>query len=165
MVIALLAAATLGLATGAAARQGGAAATQTVETGLGFKLSVPASWKRGNPVRNDRVVMGSGDDDFSLVVADFGAAQTDETAALAVYRESFLKNGLTPVTESDAKVGGRPARRYVFKFDTPAGEGHAEAVLLRSGDEMFAVLVVTPSATADARRATIAAIFDSIAFE
>jgi predicted Zn-dependent protease len=162
---ALLALAIVGIAAGARAQTGGGAATQTVDTKLGFSLLVPASWKRGNPVRNDRLVMGAGDEDFSLVVADFGAAQTDASTALAVYRESFLKSGLTPVTETDATIGGKPARRFVFTLDTPDGPGHAEAVLLRSGDEIFAVLVVTPAATADARKATIAAIFDSIRFD
>ena len=73
-----------------------------------------------------------------------------------------MKNGLTPVTETDTTVMGKPAKRYVFRLDTPSGQGRAEAVMVPVGDEVYAVLVVTPSAAADARRATIAKILESV---
>lgn len=136
--------------------------TQTVDTGLGFTMALPSTWTRGQPNRNDKFVMGAGEDEFSVIVADFGPAQTDQTQALDVYRESFLKNGLTPVTETDATVAGKQTKRFVFRLETPAGAGHAEAVLLRVGDEMFAVVVVTSAGQVEARRATIAKIFESI---
>lgn len=149
----------------ASPRDDGVEATQTVDTGLGFTLSVPATWTRGVAVRNDKFVMGSVDEDFAVIVADFGTAQADQAQALAVYRESFLKSGFTPVTELDATVAGQTTKRIVFRLDTPDGPAHAEAIMLRVGDEMFAVLVVTTLAASDIRRPAIAKIFESIALK
>jgi len=153
------------MATTVAAQGSGTVAMQTVRTGLGFSVSVPAAWTRGDPIRNDKLVIGARDDDFALVVADFGPAQADTAQALAVYRESFLKNGFTPVTETETTVAGRTFPRFVLRLDSPDGEGHAEAVLVRSGDEIYAVLVVTPAASLEDRRATIARIFESITLD
>jgi hypothetical protein len=149
------------LAAVAASAQAAAASMKTVDTGLGFSISVPEGWTKGQPVKNYKFVMGAGDEDFSVIVADFGPAQPDAAQALAVYRESFAKNGLTLVTERD--VAGRPgSKEYVFALETPDVPGHAEGVLVQDGDEVYMVLVVTPAAALDARRATIAAILGSV---
>jgi hypothetical protein len=149
------------LAAVAASAQAAAASMKTVDTGLGFSISVPEGWTKGQPVKNNKFVMGAGDEDFSVIVADFGPAQPDAAQALAVYRESFAKNGLTLVTERD--VAGRPgSKEYVFALETPDGPGHAEGVLVHAGDEVYMVLVVTPAAALDARRGTIAAILGSV---
>lgn len=165
LVAAILVIASAAWAAAASPRDDGADATQNVDTGLGFTLSVPATWTRGVAVRNDKFVMGSVDEDFAVIVADFGAAQTDQAQALAVYRESFLKNGFTPVTELEATIAGQTTKRIVFRLNTPDGPAHAEAVMLRVGDEMFAVLVVTTLAASDIRRPAIAKIFESIALK
>jgi hypothetical protein len=136
---------------------------KVVDTGLGFKLSVPETWATGQPTRNNKFIMGSLEDDFAVVVADFGPAQTDAAAAAAIYRESFIRHGLTPTTESDVVVAGRTMKRYVFRLETPDGEGHAEAVLVQVRDEVYAVMVVTPASLAEQRRGVIAKILDSIA--
>jgi predicted Zn-dependent protease len=142
--------------------QGGTPPTKSVDTGLGITLSLPETWTRAQPYKNNKFVAGSADDDFSVLVADFGPAQTDAAEALTIYRESFLKNGLAPETETEMTIGGTTVRRYVLRLDTPAGPGHAEAAMVRVGDEMYAVVVVTPSSSLEARRATIAKILESI---
>ena len=136
---------------------------KTVDTGLGFTLSVPEAWAKGQPSRNNKFVMGSLDDDFAVVVADFGPAQPDQAAAATVYRDSFVRNGLTPTTETDAVVAGRPTKRYVFRLETPDGDGHAEAVMVQVRDEVYAVMVVTPATLLERRRDVIAKILGSIA--
>ena len=136
---------------------------KTVDTGLGFSLAVPEAWAKGQPSRNNKFVMGSLEDDFAVVVADFGPAQSDAGAAAAIYRESFVRHGLTPTTESDVVIAGRTTKRYVFRLETPDGVGHAEAVLVTVRDEVYAVMVVTPAMLVDARRDVIARILDSIA--
>ncbi len=136
---------------------------KTVDTGLGFTLSVPEAWAKGQPSRNNKFIMGSLEDDFAVVVADFGPAQSDPTTAATIYRESFVRHGLTPTTESDAVVAGRPSKRYVFRLETPDGEGHAEAVMVQVQDEVYAVMVVTPQTLVERRREVIAKILASIA--
>ncbi len=140
-------------------------AMKTVDTGLGFSLSVPETWTKGQPSKNNKFVIGSSDEDFAVVVSDFGPAQTDTAQALAIYRESFSKSGLAPQTESEMTVGGKTVKRFVLRFESPDGPGHGEAVLVQVADEMYAVLVVTPVATAETRRTTIAKIFESIAIK
>lgn len=136
---------------------------KTVDTALGFTLSVPEAWAKGQPSRNNKFVMGSLDDDFAVVVADFGPAQPDPTAAATIYRESFLRHGLTPTTETEVVVAGTPTKRYVFRLETPDGEGHAEAVMIQVRDEVYAVMVVTPTTLVERRREVIAKILGSIA--
>jgi hypothetical protein len=146
----------------AAVAQGAPGPMKTVDTGLGFSISVPEGWTKGQPFKNNKFVMGAGDEDFSVVVADFGPAQPDDSQALAVYRESFAKNGLTLVTERAVEGRGAVTKEYVFALETPDGPGHAEGVLVQAADEVYMVLVVTPAAALDARRATIAAILASV---
>jgi hypothetical protein len=134
-----------------------------VDTGLGFTLSVPEAWAKGQPSRNNKFVMGSLEDDFAVVVADFGPAQPDPAAAATIYRESFVRHGLTPTTESEVVVAGKATTRYVLRLETTDGEGHAEAVLVQVRDEVYAVMVVTPTVLVEQRRAVIAKILDSIA--
>src|SRR5215203_155465 len=129
---------------------------KTVDTGLGFTLSVPEPWAKGQPSRNNKFIMGSLEDDFAVVVADFGPAQPDAAAAATVYRESFVRHGLTPTTESEVVVAGKPAKRYVLRLETPDGDGHAEAVLVQIQDEVYAVMVVTPAKLVERRREVIA---------
>jgi hypothetical protein len=140
-----------------------AVSMKTVDTGLGFTLSVPEAWAKGQPSRNNKFVMGSLDDDFAVVVADFGPVQPDPTAAASIYRESFLRHGLTPTTETEVVVAGKPTKRYVFRLETPDGEGHAEAVMIQVQDEVYAVMVVTPATLVERRREVIAKILGSIA--
>jgi hypothetical protein len=137
---------------------------KTVDTGLGFSISVPESWAKGRPTRNNKFLIGSLEEDFSVVVADFGPAQSDAAMADAVYRESFARHGLVPTTETEVVVGGKPVKRYVLRLETPDGVGHAEAVMLRVQDEVYAVMVVTPASDVERRREVIAAILGSIAF-
>ena len=61
---------------------------RTVDTGLGFSLSVPDAWTRGQPSRNDKFVIGAPSDDFSVIVADFGQVQADAVKAANVYRRA-----------------------------------------------------------------------------
>jgi hypothetical protein len=138
-----------------------AAPMKTIDTGLGFTISVPEAWQRGQPYKNNKFVMGGGDEDFAVVVSDFGPAQADPAGAHAVYRESFAKAGLTIVSERQAE-GGKAVKQYVLRLETPDGPGHAEAALVEAGGETYAVVVVTPEAAAAARRETIAKILDSI---
>lgn len=146
----------------AASAQAAAGPMKTVDTGLGFSVSVPDGWTKGQPYKNNKFVMGAGDEDFSLIVADFGPAQPDASQALAVYRESLAKNGLTLVTERAVEGRGAVSKEYVFALETPDGPGHAEGVLVQSADEVYLVLVVTPAAALDARRETISAILASV---
>ena len=146
----------------AARAQGAVGPMKPVDTGLGFSISVPDGWTKGQPFKNNKFVMGAGDQDFSVIVADFGPAQPDEAQALAVYRESFAKTGLKLVTERAVDGRGGVAKQYVFTLETPDGPGHAEGVMVHVGDEVYMVLVVTPAAAFEARRATIAAILESV---
>jgi len=150
------------LACAAAHAQGVAGPMKAVDTGLGFSISVPDGWTKGQPYKNNKFVMGAGDDDFSVIVADFGPAQPDAAQALAVYRESFARNGLTLVTERTVEGRGAAATQYVFTLETPDGPGHAEGVLVQAADEVYMVLVVTPAAAFEPRRATIAKILESV---
>jgi hypothetical protein len=150
------------LAAVAASAQAASVPMKTVDTGLGFSISVPEGWTKGQPVKNNKFVMGAGDEDFSVIVADFGPAQPDAAQAMAVYRESLAKNGLTLVTERDIAGRTGPAKEYVFALETPDGPGHAEGVLVHASDEVYLVLVVTPAAALDARRPTNAAILGSV---
>jgi hypothetical protein len=149
----------------AAPAQSGAAALKSVETGLGFSISVPETWAKGQPAGNNKFVMGSRDDDFAVIAADFGPVQTDAAAAARVYRDSFTTNGMTVETETEMALGGKTLKRFVLAIDTPAGPGHVDAVLLPVGDEVYAVMVVTPAASLDARRQVISQILESIALK
>lgn len=141
------------------------AGVKTLDTGLGFTISVPESWEKGPPDKNNKFVAGDREADFSVVVSDFGPAQSDTATADKIYRASFVKYGLDLKTEAEMTVSGRSVRRYVFAFETPDGPGHAEGVILTVGDEVYSVLVVTPAAAADARRDAIAKILTSIAIK
>lgn len=164
-LVGLLWAASAGLAAAQGAATVAPSPVTTVDTGLGFTIAVPASWARGQPSGNNKFVIGNPDEDFAAVVADLGPAQADAAAAKAVYLESFARSGLALVSEADATVAGRPAKRLVFSFETPAGAGHAEAVIVTAGDESYAVLVITPAAALEARRPAIARILESIALK
>lgn len=139
-------------------------AFKSVDTGLGFSLSVPEHWAKGAPSGNNKLIVGSQEDDFAVIVADFGPAQQDRTAADAVYRDSFLRNGMTVTTETELEIGGKPYKRFILSIDTPSGPGHVEAVMVTVGDETFAVLAITPAAKLEARRAAIVKIFSSIVY-
>ena len=133
-----------------------------VETGYGFSLEIPAALERGPQAGNARLVFASVSDDFTVVVANFGPKQDDATAASRVYRESFDKSGMTIETESDVIVSSIPGRRFVMKFDSPSGAGHAEAVLFPVGDEVFGVVAVVPAAGLESRRPVLRRILESI---
>jgi len=145
--------------------QGGAPALKSVETGLGFSMSVPETWAKGQPAGNNKFVMGSREDDFSVIVADFGPVQTDAAAAARVYRDSFTTNGMAVETETEMALGGKPFKRFVLTIDTPGGAAHVDAVMLPVGDEVYAVMVVTPASSLEARRAVITKILESIALK
>lgn len=150
----------LGVGTGAA--QGPAPGTKRFDTGYGFSIDIPAGLERGPQTGNARLVFASATDDFTIVVANFGPRQEDAAAASRVYRESFSKSGMTIETESDVVVSSVPGRRFVMKFDSPSGAGHAEAVLFPVGDEVFAVIAVVPTAGLEARRPMLGRVLDSI---
>jgi hypothetical protein len=139
------------------------ASTKTVDTGLGFTIAVPTSWIKGTPSGNNKFIIGSEQEDFALIVTDFGPAQADEGAALAIYRESFAKSGFALQTEADATIAGKPSKRLVFVLETANGKAHAEVAMVNADGETYAILVVTPLEQIEARRATIARIFDSVA--
>jgi hypothetical protein len=141
---------------------GPAVELRTHDTGLGFTVAVPASWTVGNPSGNNKFVAGNRDEDFSLVVSDFGPVPTDAVEAEKVYRASFGRFGLTLVTTSDVVIGGASVKRYVLSLKADATEGHAEVVMLAVGGTTYGVMVVTPSASAEARRALIGRVFESI---
>jgi hypothetical protein len=154
LLAALLAAATPGYA--------GDDAVKAVDTGLGFTISVPASWAKGTPSGNNKFLIGNREEDFAVIVTDFGPAQSDRAAAWALYQSSFTGSGFTLQSEAEVTVGGQPSKRMVFRLETQSGLAHAEVVMLTVADEAYAILVVTPVASLEARRATIAAIIDSI---
>jgi hypothetical protein len=147
------------LVTAAAAQ---APELRAVDTGLGFAVSIPASWVVGKPSGKNRFVAGSGAEDFSLVVSDFGPTPADATEADRVYRDCFARFGLALVTTSEVAVSGASRTRYVFALKTDGGDGHAEAVMVPLGGTTYGVLVVTASASADARRGIIARMLESI---
>jgi hypothetical protein len=151
--------------TQSAPAQSGAPALESVETGLGFSISLPGTWAKGQPAGNNKFVMGSRDDDFAVIVADFGPVQADAAAAARVYRDSFTTNGMAVETETDMALGGKTLKRFVLAIDTPGGAGHVDAVLLPVGDEVYAVMVVTPTASLDARRQVISKILESISLK
>lgn len=153
------------LAGAALARENKSEPVKTVDTGLGFTFSVPESWATGQPSGNNKFVIGSRDDDFAVIVTDFGPAQGDAGAAHAIYRESFAKSGFALQSEEDLTVAGKPAKRMVFTLETPNGQAHAEVVMLTVADEAYAVLVVTSVESLDERRPVIAKIFGSIALK
>ena len=138
-------------------------ATKTVDTGLGFTFVVPDTWIKGTPSGNNKFIIGSEEEDFAVIVTDFGPAQQDEGAALAIYRESFAKSGFTLQTETEATIAGKPSKRLIFLLETANGKAHAEVAMVNSDGETYAILVVTPVDEIEKRRATIAKIFDSIA--
>jgi len=146
----------------ASAVQEPAAGLKRVDTGYGFSIDLPAGLERGPQAGNARLVFSNLADDFTVVVANFGATQKDTAAASSVYRESFAKAGMSIETETDVVVSSVAARRYVMTFDSPSGPGRAEAVLFPSGDEVFGVVIVVPAATVDARRPMIGRVLDSI---
>lgn len=149
----------------ALAQGGPAPGMKRMDTGYGFSIDVPATVERGPQAGNARLVLGDAADDFTIVVANFGPKQDSLAAAGAVYRESFGKSGMRVDTESDVVVGSVPGRRFVMSFDATAGrKGHAEAVLFPVADEVFAVIVVVPESTIEARRALIGRVLDSIRF-
>ena len=82
-------------AAAAAPAQGGAAALKSVETGLGFSISVPETWAKGQPAGNNKFVMGSRDDDFAVIVADFGPLQPDAAG----------RRGIIPPFRDQKKTG------------------------------------------------------------
>lgn len=144
------------------AAQGPAPGTKRFDTGYGFSIDLPAGLERGPQAGNARLVFASSTEDFTVVVANFGPKQEDTAAAGRVYRESFNKSGMTIETESDVVVSAVPARRFVMKFDSPSGAGHAEAVLFPVGDEVFGVIAIVPIAGLEARRQMLGRVMDSI---
>jgi hypothetical protein len=138
---------------------------KTVDTGLGFALSVPEPWVVGRPSNNNKFLAGSSEDDFAVVVTDFGPVVSDASLSDANYRESFAANGLDLKATAEVTISGRAFRKYIFKLNTPAGEGHAEALMVPVGSEMYSVMVVTPAAALGQRRAVMARILESIAFK
>lgn len=144
------------------AAQGPAPGTKRFDTGYGFSIDLPAGLERGPQAGNARLVFANATEDFTVVVANFGPKQDDAAAASRVYRESFNKSGMTIETESDVVVSSVPARRFVMKFDSPSGAGHAEAVLFPVGDEVFGVIAIVPTAGLEARRPILGRVLDSI---
>jgi hypothetical protein len=148
--------------TAVAAGQGGPdAKMKTVDTKLGFTIDVPEAWTVSPPSENNKFEVGSGDEDFALVVTDFPALP-DAAEADALYKESFASTGFKLKSSSDVKVSGKTVKRYVFSMDAETGEGHVEVVMLPVGDAVYSVLVATPAAALAARQAVIAKMFDSI---
>jgi hypothetical protein len=133
-----------------------------LDTGLGFSVSVPASWTVGSPSGKNRFVAGNRDEDFSLVVTDFGPVPADAAEAEKVYQASFGRYGLALEATADIAVGGANVRRYVFSMKADGADAHAEVVMLPVGGTTYAVMVVTPKVSADARRAVIGKVFESI---
>jgi hypothetical protein len=165
MTRARVAAALLAVAVSAvvAAAQGGAPAKmKTVDTKLGFTVDVPETWTVGTPAENNKFEVGNSDEDFALVVTDFGPVPSDLAAADAIYKEGFASSGFTLKSASDATVAGTSVKRYVFSIAADSGEGHVEVVMLPVGGEMYSVLVATPAASLASRQAVIAKLFDSI---
>ncbi len=144
------------------AGQEAAPGMKRLDTGYGFSIEVPVGLERGPQAGNARLVLANAPDDFTVVVANFGPVQQDTVTAARVYRESFAKSGMEITTEEDVVVSSAPARRFVMKFSSPAGPGHAEAVLFPVGDEVFGVVTVCPAAAIDARRPVVRRVLDSI---
>jgi hypothetical protein len=155
-------AATLACLMAAARADGQTAEMRSVDTGLGFTVSVPATWIVGKPSGRNRFVVGSADEDFTLVVTDFGPVPSDAAEAEKVYWSGFEAFGLTLVTTADAVVAGLPAKRYVFTMKADAGNGHVEVVMLPVQGTAYGLMIATPAASADARRAVIAKMFESV---
>jgi hypothetical protein len=137
-------------------------ALKSFDTGLGFSVGLPATWVVGRPSGNNKFVAGSKDEDFSIVVTDFGPVPADAAEAEKVYRSSFDRYGFSLVTTADAVVAGAKVKRYVFSMKADAAEGHVEVVMLTARQTTYGVMVVTPVATAEARRPLIGRIFESI---
>lgn len=162
VAIVVVAAGLLPAAARASTHNFATAAFKTVDSKLGFTFDVPDFLQTGATSGSNRVVLGSPDDDFAVVVSDFGADQTDVAARDAVYRAALLRAGLEVTTETDVTAAGRTLKRYVCKVDTSAGPGHAEAVLVSVSGRVYLLMVVTPATTVDARKAAITRIFESI---
>jgi hypothetical protein len=141
---------------------GPATELKPVDTGLGFSIGVPQTWVVGTPAGQSKFVAGSKAEDFSVVVTDFGPVPSDLVEAEKAYRSSFDRYGFTMVTTADEVVAGTSVKRYVFSMKADASAGHVEVVMLPVAGNMYAVMLVTPAASAEARRLLIANIFKSI---
>lgn len=150
------------LAVAASTHDFSTAAVKPVDTRLGFTFEVPDFLQQGIASGNNRLVLGSVDDDFAVIVADFGPDQTDVAARDAVYRSALSRAGLTVATETDVTAAGRTFKRFVCTVETPAGVGHAEAVLVPVAGQVYALTVITPAATFDSRQPAIKRLFESI---
>jgi hypothetical protein len=135
-----------------------------VDTGLGFSIAVPSTWVVGtpSPSGSSKFVAGSRAEDFSVIVTDFGPLSSDSVEAEKTYRSSFDRYGFTVVTTADEVVAGVSVKRYVFSMKADTGDGHVEVVMLPVAGNMYAVMLVTPATSAEARRPLIASIFKSI---
>ena len=138
---------------------------KTVDSGLGFTLAVPEPWVVGAATGNNKFQAGSGEDDFAVIVTDFGPVAQDAAAANAVYRDSYERSGFVLKSSSEATVAGVAVTRYVFAIDAEAGEGHLEIVMLPVGGEMYSVMVATPAKEIASRRDAIEKIFASLAMK
>ena len=134
-----------------------------VDTKLGFTISIPEVWAIDQPSDNNKFQAGSADDDFAVIITDFGPVPTDMAAGDANYRESFASTGFKLKSATEATVSGKTVKKYAFSLDTDTGEGYAEVVMLPIGEEMYSVLVATPAASLDKRQAIIEKILGSIA--
>ena len=63
------------------ALQGPAAGMKRFDTGYGFSLDVPVTLERGPQTGNARLVFASASEDFTVIVANFGARQQDAASA------------------------------------------------------------------------------------
>jgi hypothetical protein len=142
--------------------EGPAPDLKSVDTGLGFSVGLPVTWVVGRPSGNNRFVAGNANEDFSVVVTDFGAATSDAVEADKVYRNSFDRYGFSLVTTADEVIAGATVKRYVFSLKTESSVGHVELVMVPAGGRTYAIMIATPAASADSRRALIGRIFASI---
>lgn len=135
---------------------------RTVDSGLGFTVSIPDPWVVGAPVGNNKFRAGSGQDDFALIVTDFGPVAKDASEGEAIYRESLERSGFVFKSSTDATVSGISVRRYVFAIASQASEGYLEMLMVPVGGEMYSVMVVTSAKDLAARRQTIDKILASV---
>jgi len=151
-----------GLASASPPRDYATLTMRTVDTKLGFDIDVPDFLTKGATSGNTKLLYASTEDDFAVIVADFGPEQTDVAGRDAIYRSSFQRNGIEIQTESTVTANGRSYVRFICAVPTPAGAGYAEAVIIPVGGEIYVAMVVTPAATVEKRRTAIDRVLQSI---